>query len=477
MNKHEISLIDKNLNEMSKEDSERIMDRLSYAKRIVDITSILPGAMDEYIADKEGMLKKYGIELSVEDVDFLICPKDPQEKIRIITDKERLSEMPESFFRYRQFFGNKLAFRDKMRNELCVPSNERLKKWRYRQQRRCDGELGGLNEAFVHTVVSYELAKGCSVGCSFCGLDAGPLRKIFRYDEENKKLFRDVLSSCHRVIGDAAGYGMLYLATEPLDNPDYELFENDFYSEFHTVPQITTAIYDRDIERIRYFLNELSEGKGFIHRFTLRTLDMAKKVFDSFSARELLMVELLPQFPESPSFVPYVKAGREAEENHSPMKDQDPGTICCVNGFCINFPMKQFRLISPVRASKKFPKGIYESEWISFTDGRDFEEKLIKYIDETLEIDIPKNKPLKLYDYMSVGTYKDFPAIVSRFGEIFPLKEEYMVRTVKLLMEGTHDRAEIAKTIAGEGLTAPENVYWCLNRLWENGCITEDIFL
>ena len=477
MNEHEISLLSKNLNEMEPEDRSRIFSGLSAAKRIMDIISLIPGAMDEYKADKVGMLLKYGINLSDSDVDFLINPEDPQEKVRIISDPKRLAEMPESFFRYRQFYGNKIAYRDKMIGQLCVPANERMKKWRARQKRRCDGALGGLNESFVHTVVTYELSSGCSVGCPFCGFNAGPLKKIFRYTDENIRLFNDVISACHRILGDAAGHGMMYFATEPLDNPDYEQFEKDFYKEFHIVPQITTAIFDRDIERTRYFLSELMAGKGFIHRFTIRSLEMAREAFENFTPEELLMVELLPQFPEAPSFVPYVKAGRELDENQPVMADQDPGTICCVDGFCINFPERRFKLVTPVRASERYPKGIYESEWVSFTDGADFEEKLTKYINEELEIDIPRDKALKLYDYMSVDKYKDEQAIISRFGEVIPLNEPYMIRVARLLKEGIYTRKEIAKTVSEEGLITPENSYWYLNRLWENGCIEEAIFL
>ena len=47
MNEKELSLIDKNINEMSAEDAARIMARLCDAKRVVDITSLIPGAGDE----------------------------------------------------------------------------------------------------------------------------------------------------------------------------------------------------------------------------------------------------------------------------------------------------------------------------------------------------------------------------------------------------------------------------------------------
>ncbi len=477
MTAHELSLINKNLNDMTAEDAKRIWQEVAHAKRVLDITGLIPGEGDEYINDRQKFIEKYGISISAEDIDFLIAPADPAEKLAIISDPKRLSEMPESFFRYRQFIGNKIVYRDTMTNKLCVPVNERMKKWRQRQINRCNGILGGLNESFVHTVVTYELATGCSVGCSFCGLDAGPLKKLFRYTPENKELFRDVLGKCHEILGDAAGHGMMYFATEPLDNPDYELFEDDFYKEFHTIPQITTAVADRDTKRTRQLLANLSGGRGFIHRFTVRSVEMAENILESFSPEELVMVELLPQFPEAPAFVPYVKVGRETKESPEPIADNDPGTICCVDGFCINFPDKRFKLISPQRVSDKYPKGIYESEWISFTDGDDLAVKLKEYIDSKLEEDIPKDIPLKLYDHLSVGEYNGKPAIVSKYGEVIPMSEPYMTRIAQMLKEGIFTRSQVADRIISEKLTAPENAYWYMNRLWEGGCIVEKIFL
>ena len=476
MNEHELSLINKNMDAMSPEDADRILKEVAHCKRVIDIISLIPGAAEEYLNDRQGFIAGYGIDLKVEDIDFLIAPADPKEKIAIISDPKRIAEMPESFFRYRQFIGNKIAYRNLMIDRLCVPGNEHMKKWRLRQIKRCDGALGGLNESFVHTVVTYELATGCSVGCPFCGLDAGPLKKLFRYNEENDQLFRDILRICHRVIGDAAGHGMMYFATEPLDNPDYERFEDDFYEEFGTVPQITTAVPDRDIERTRRFVSGISKGKGFIHRFTIRSLEMAEKILKSFAPEELIMVELLPQFPEAPAFVPYVKVGRETEEVKAPIADGDPGTICCVDGFCINFPDKMFKLISPARVSDRFPKGIYESDWISFEDADDFERKLTEYIDNELEQDIPRDKPLKMYEYLSIGEYKGKAAVLSKHGEVIPMGEPYKIRIAELLKEGKDTRSGIVDKLISENLTSPENAYWYLNRLWEGGCIVEKIF-
>lgn len=473
MTEREIELISVRNDKIDPEDSIRIIKEVANVKRLLDIYSLIPGSLEKYKENKEKFLEDNRIMLCVEDADFLINPEDPYEKQRIINEND-LKNMPESFFRYRQFLLNKLTYRNKMINELCVPSNEKMKKWRERQIRRCDSALGGLNESFVHSIVTYEMASGCSVGCKFCGLNAGPLRKLFRFTPENEKLFRDVLKKSHEILGDAAGHGTMYFATEPLDNPDYEQFEKLHYEEFHIVPQITTAACDRNFDRTRSFVRELMEGKGFIHRFTILNEEMAEKVFDFFTPEELIYVELLPQFEDAPGFRPYVKVGREVEdENETPIVDDDPGTICCIDGFCINFPDRRFKLISPCRVSEENPKGIFESEWVEFDSADDYADKLKKMIDEYMSDGVPKSETLKMYEYFSMSEVNDIKVLTSKYKKLYYLKDDYMVKVAKLIFEGKYTRDEIVRLVMCENEVSAENVYWFINKLWNNGCIKE----
>ena len=475
MTEYEKSLITKTFAELNPDDAARILGQIADSKRILEVLSLIPKSDEEYNNNTEEFLVKYGINLSKAEADFLVKPSDPEEKMRILKTND-IDKMPESFFRYRQFMANKVIMRDKIRDELCVPDNETVKKWRARQVLRCDGELGGLNKSFVHTVACYELSTGCSVGCKFCGLSAGKLSKLFRYTPENEILFKGVLKKCHEIFGDAAGFGMMYLATEPLDNPDYEQFENLFYEEFHIIPQITTAIADRNIERTRRCLAELNKGKGYIHRFTVRSLEMAERIFQSFSATELLFTELIPQYPQAPGFIPYVKVGRENEdENISPIQDAEQGTICCVDGICVNFPDKHFRLISPCRVSEENPKGIIESENICFEDAEDFERKLRSFIEDNMKNSVPKNEILSLYDFYYLKEDGKKTILKSRYGDGLQLNAEYMITVVKMLMEGKYTRDEIVREISSRKVVPSENVYWFINKLWDRGIIRENI--
>lgn len=102
--------------------------------------------------------------------------------------------------------------------------------------------------------VAFELSKGCSVQCPFCGLAASRLAGIARY-EENRLLWHGILAAVLEIIGPAAGMGPCYFATEPLDNPDYERFMAGYREIFGTVPQTTTAAALREPERFRVLLS------------------------------------------------------------------------------------------------------------------------------------------------------------------------------------------------------------------------------
>ena len=66
--------------------------------------------------------------------------------------------------------------------------------------------------------------------------------------------------------------------------------------------------------------------------------------------------------------------------------------------------------------------------------------------------------------------------MISKYGLAIPMKEKYMERIARLLEAGDYTRSQIVEIVTDEGLTAAENAYWYLNRLWDNGCIVENIF-
>ncbi len=476
MTKEQIDLVKLGNDRIPPEEMERLRNLVADTKRFVEMYSILPYMREELDADFEGFLKKHGLNVDPDDMKLICYEEFEEERERIRKSKNQMELLPEAAFHFNLFLANKLLFRDRMIGELCKPSNKKMARWRERQSNRCLAGIGGINKSFVHSPFTVELDLGCSVGCEFCGLSAGKLSKICRHTDENAALFQGIIKAAHKVIGDAAGFGTLYLATEPLDNPDYEQYEADYFAEFGFIPQITTAVADRDIERTRRFVAELSDKPGYIHRFSLRSLEMAEKIFEAFTPLELLRVELLPQFPEAPSFVNFTVVGAQskhvAEED---IDEMDPGTICCADGFAVNMAERSIRLITPCHRTEKFVNGIAEPCKKTFETAEEFEQILQEMIDDYMVIDLPSDEPLKLYPYLKRTTTEYGDSLKSiHGGSIFALdkiKEDYSKRVIELLMEGTHDKHEIVQTIEHEYNEDAAEVFWLLNQFWKQGYI------
>ena len=521
MNGREKKLALMSREQMGEEEYHRIKVLTGKIKRIADLFTCIPGATEAFEADTPAFLKQYGLEdLDPEEMRLIFLTERQEEKKKMFTSDNVLDLIPESMYRYAQFVQNKLYFRDFLRDKGCVPANRKAAVWRERNNKRCDSALGGVNISFIHAILTIELAKGCSVGCEFCGLSAEKLTKLYRYNEENAKLFEEVLTVLKDVLGQAAAYGMMYFATEPLDNPDYEKFEDIYYNVFGMIPQITTAVFDRNIERTRALVHELDERPGFIHRFSLRNLAMAETALREFTPEELVNVELITQYEDSPYFLPYTVVGSEREHvgerqkgphtrrimdealadsldapvlqneirRMKDLKHVDPGTICCVDGFRINMCDRTIRILTPCHMSEKYPNGISETPAVSFTDGEDFRLKLNQMIDEYMLADIPKNEILKCYNYLNLEESDEGIMLVSsQSGYRLPLgklgrnpMEETLVnpavKVVEKLMENRYTKDQIVRSLMEEYGIAPANLYWLLNQFWKQGLIVDSRF-
>jgi len=507
--------------QMGEEEYNRIKLLTGRIKRIADLMTCIPGAIEEFEEDTAAFLQNHNLgDLDPEEMRLIFLSEKNDEKKKMFTSENMLDQMSESMFRYAQFVQNKLAFRDFLRDKGCVPSNKKAKTWRERNNKRCDSALGGVNISFIHAILTIELADGCSVGCDFCGLGAGKLKSIYRYTDENAKLFKGVLKVLHEELGDAAAFGMMYFATEPLDNPDYELFEKDYYEEFHMIPQITTAVFDRDVERSRRFIHELDDKPGFIHRFSLRSLEMAQRALKEFTPEEMINAELITQYEESPYFLPYTVVGNEIEnkdkrkrtrdnaklidealahtldapilENEikrlKGLKHVDPGTICCVDGFRVNMCNRTINILTPCHQTEKFPNGISETPVVTFTDADDFRAKLLWLIDEYMVEFVPDDEPLRLYDYLELENTEHGRALVSKTsGYVLPVEiigqragdentPDLGVKVVEKLLEGVYNKNELVALVMSETGAMPANIYWLINQFWKQGLIVDSKF-
>ena len=439
---------------------------IAWVKRVLEYASLIPGFTEELRSNPVEVIKKYGFKLEPKDLSFKDRTKENQFKSEALYPGTRAEE-------YSKFVNSKIDMRDAM-TASNVPDNKAMKKWRARQLGRCQAELGAKSQGLIHAPFTLELSDGCSVGCEFCGLNAGRLKSVFRYTEENAKLFREVLNVAKDIIGTtAAGNGTMYCASEPLDNPDYEKFLADYMDVFHRIPQITTAAATRDIERTRRLISQIKNEDNIIYRFSVLSLDTAKKIFESFTPEELIYVELLPQYDEAPGNG-FVNAGRQGDNN-----EEYGDTISCMSGFRVNMCRKELILVTPTWSSREHPTGEYILDKANFETGEELRAHMLTMIKKHMMNIIPPNESIKLREnvrFEDAGDnklkliYKEQMELVLSCNESFDMYYSVLNK----LAEGYKTRHEIVtKLQANAEITLVESqaIAYVINKLWCLGLV------
>lgn len=435
-------------------------------KRLLEWCALDPDFNEKYSKDPEKMLKEIGVPFTPKEVAF-----KPRTDLSDLSIHALYPGTPAEV--YAAFIDSKLAHREIIKQE-CAPENKAMRKWRERQVGRCNIQLGARVVGIIQSVLTFELADGCSVGCEFCGLNAGRLKSVYRYTEENKKLFRDVLTYMKELLGDAVSHATLYFASEPLDNPDYELFNKDFVEITGKIPQITTAVAMRHKDRLHKLLEELNEDGNTIYRFSVLSLDIFKQIIEEFSAEELALVELLPQFDEAPSNN-FAKVGRHAESEG----DYD-NTISCISGFVVNMARKEVRLTTPVPASAQYPTGEIILYRGNFEDFESF-KSVINYCIKTYMSNIlGPEEEFRLRKGVTFEKKDGKDVIIAEKG----IKYEFTVDdsddkidAYKLIFDIISDEYLTRRSIVSkfneklEKMARPEMIFYILNNLWKMGIL------
>ncbi|WP_200285760.1 radical SAM family RiPP maturation amino acid epimerase [Rhabdochromatium marinum] len=348
---------------------------VALVKRVLECWNIDPAFRDAWARNPQRALEDRQIALQAADVAPLLAsepvPEATDPILKAVYQGRDLPDQPQAVRRYCAHLREKLHWRQAHRR-ANQPTDPRMAAWWERQVARLSGQMhADKADAIVHTPVSFELSEGCSVGCWFCALASEPLQdRIWRATPEHRVLWRSVLQQLKERIGPAVGNAFCYWATEPFDNPDYEVFLQDFQQVLGRVPQSTTARPTATIERTRALLR-LSEGHGVLNRFSILSRDIAQQVHAAFSARELLLTELLPQNRDANPKFRKARAGRILE-SANPALTQTPTTIACVSGFLINLWAQRIQLITPCPASAVYPKGYQVLDEALFTTAEDF---------------------------------------------------------------------------------------------------------
>ena len=443
------------------------------AKRAMELWTLEPGFREAFFAAPEDTLAAHDISVDALAVQILA---DHETAVKYKTTPSE--ELPRTVRRYRAFIQEKRTARERMTTESCVPTHPAFRAWRDRQRNRCWAELGMRNHVLIHVPIAFELNLGCSVGCPFCGVMAPRLQKVCPYDEETAALWKGILSFVKETIGDAAGQGTCYYATEPLDNPDYEKFADAFFEVFGVVPQLTTAAAMRKPERTRAYLESARKKYRRVHRFSVLSLDMLHKIFAAFTPEELICVELLPQFPEAPRSC-FANAGRARQSDDLYVKEADDSTIACVSGFVVNMAERSVRLLTPCGASEARPTGEILIAKESFSDLDDFRRVLRTMIDRYMQRSFPKDQPLFLRP--GISFQKTENGIAFFHSEKFRLKFQgaddlspalYQDVLDKLQTGGT-SAEDIAEALMEESGAFPAHVFFILEKFEKTGLLLE----
>lgn len=267
----------------------------------------------------------------------------------------------------------------------------RFKSWLFRQRERYKAESLDFDR-YPFSIVSFELSKGCSLNCWFCGLAASKLEGIFPHTVENERLWRGALTECADVFGAAAQSGLCYTGTEPLDNPDYLEFLDDFRDIVGAIPRTTTALALRDLETTRKLLMLTLPNcpvPSIPCRFSILSAQELRRIHEAFSPEELLLVPLRQQ--QKGSLEPKVSAGklrgpgRPNDKHGEGQPDRlNQESICCLTGFLVNMVDRTIKLVSPVSASVDWPLGYRIHFESPFSNAEDFGAAVRKAIEECM---------------------------------------------------------------------------------------------
>jgi radical SAM family RiPP maturation amino acid epimerase len=405
-------------------------------------------------------------------------------KIRALLDPNGIGIESEEVSAYRAFIRSKLEFRRRYRLE-GAPSNPRFRAWRERQIKRVSWELGPMRaDAVVHAPVCFELSKGCTVGCWFCGVSAEPFGGNFEYSKSNAALWRGILDALRELIGPATGCGFCYWATDPLDNPDYERFIVDYHEITGRLPQTTTAQPLKDQARTRALLEISHQLSCCVERFSVLSIGQFRRIMEAFTPEELLMVELIPQFNHDAS--PKVAAGAVHNKlvksagtglpKNSTRNTEDGGSIACVSGFLVNMVERVARLISPCSANKRRPMGYIVFDEFRFDTPFEFRVGVEAAISRAMKMHVGCDDSVQLNPHLTIERQKEGLRLsnsswsLNLTSQVEPVVLAEMIGTGATLAEIANARAERCGV---PHLWTHQEVHG----LWSEGLLDEEIFL
>ncbi len=364
-----------------------------------------------------------------------------------------------------------------LRNELCWAGSSKgltpaFDQWRERNMSRCRFEIGVAGQGIVHPSIAFELSSGCSVGCWFCGISAEKFKGHFSLSGSGKAEWKATLEAAYHVLGVGMKSGFCYWATDPLDNPDYLGFLEEYDRLVGVIPQTTTAIPLRNVELTRGVLDMWTKKRGLINRFSVLSTGVLRRLHETFTPEEMLGVELVMQNKKSHGVVKF-KAGRAGATAEAKKIDEElsEGTIACVTGFLVNIVEKTVRLVSPTTPSKNWPNGYIVFASATYESPEDLEKQMRTMIAMHMGQSIRSNDPIRFTEHVNFAAAEDSAAAV--FSKWMRFESHDLDTIGPMIVPGDRTPMDLVRSAVSAG-EDPVKAVVTIEHLWNAGVLIQD---
>lgn len=354
----------------------------------------------------------------------------------------------------------------------------RFNAWRKRQVERVKLEFGKMRgDAVSHPLFSFELSKGCSIGCWFCGLGSEKFQGYFQRTPKNVALWRGVLGAGVDLFGSAMQTSACYWATEPFDNPDYLDFLDDYRQIIGLIPQTTSAAPLRNIAWTRRLMNMHEYFPSVPSRFSIVNLRILKDLHSAFSPLELLNYELIMQQKGSSyqktragkalNVVRYEKGGSERKEICG-----DLGSIACLTGYLVNMVEGRIQLISPTVATESWPLGYRVHASGIFSNPREFGDFVESSISQCMQPGLSSDYPVSFRPGVAHESREDGFSLCTDFAVSTFQGSRYVCQLGKMIARSEYFPNQLVALLVDEGADIFE-LRGTLQDLFERGFLED----